>query len=82
MFLSRQGHVYTCGTNAHGQLGHGDTLDRPTPKIVQLLEHLGSVVHIAAGPSYVFAVFKDGTFYSFVSVTNLCLRHGEQPIEL
>ncbi|XP_027061567.1 ultraviolet-B receptor UVR8 isoform X1 [Coffea arabica] len=82
MFLSRQGHVYTCGTNAHGQLGHGDTLDRPTPKIVQLLEHLGSVVHIAAGPSYAFAVCKDGTLFSFGSGTNFCLGHGEQHNEL
>lgn len=82
MFLSRQGQVYTCGTNAHGQLGHGDTLDRPTPKLVELLDCLGSIVQIAAGPSYALAVSSDGTLYSFGSGTNFCLGHGEQQNEL
>uniref|UniRef100_A0A5B6Z6V8 Putative ultraviolet-B receptor UVR8 isoform X1 n=1 Tax=Davidia involucrata TaxID=16924 RepID=A0A5B6Z6V8_DAVIN len=82
MFLTRQGHVYTCGTNAHGQLGHGDTLDRSTPKVVQLLDCVGSVVQIAAGPSYALAVTDDGTVHSFGSGTNFCLGHGEQHNEL
>ncbi|KAL3508648.1 hypothetical protein ACH5RR_028049 [Cinchona calisaya] len=82
VFLSREGHVYTCGTSAHGQLGHGDTLDRPTPKILESLERLGSVVHIAAGPSYALAVSNDGTLFSFGSGTNFCLGHGEQHNEL
>ncbi|GMP65743.1 hypothetical protein CsSME_00026414 [Camellia sinensis var. sinensis] len=82
MFLTTQGRVYTCGTNAHGQLGHGDTLDRPTPTIVELLESVGSVVQISAGPSYALAVTDDGTIYSFGSGTNLCLGHGEQHNEL
>ncbi|XP_021894701.1 probable E3 ubiquitin-protein ligase HERC3 isoform X2 [Carica papaya] len=78
VFLTRQGHVYTCGTNAHGQLGHGDTLDRPTPKMIELLAELGSVVQIAAGPSYVLAVTNNGAVYSFGSGSNFCLGHGEQ----
>lgn len=82
VFLTRKGHVYTCGTNTHGQLGHGDTVDKPTPKIVQLLESVGTVVQIAAGPSYVIAVMEDGTVYSFGSGTNFCLGHGEQHNEL
>ncbi|XAR68362.1 hypothetical protein NMG60_11003461 [Bertholletia excelsa] len=82
MFLSRQGHVYTCGTNAHGQLGHGDTLDRPTPTIIEHLQCFGSVVDIAAGPSYALAVLDDGTIFSFGSGTNFCLGHGEQHTEL
>ncbi|CAK9183035.1 unnamed protein product [Ilex paraguariensis] len=82
IFLTRQGHVYTCGTNTHGQLGHGDTLDRSTPKIVDLLDHIGSVVHIAAGPSYALSVTEDGTVYSFGSGSNFCLGHGEQQNEL
>ncbi|CAL5423127.1 unnamed protein product [Camellia sinensis] len=60
MFLTTQGRGYTCGTNAHSQLGHGDTLDRPTPTIVELLESVGSVVQISAGPSYALAVTEDG----------------------
>ena len=82
MFLTRQGHVYTCGMNAQGQLGHGDTLDRPTPTIVEFLESMGSVVQIAAGPSYALAVMNDGTVHSFGSGTNFCLGHGEQHNEL
>nr|GMD90170.1 ultraviolet-B receptor UVR8 [Ipomoea batatas] len=82
MFLTTLGHVYTCGTNAQGQLGHGDTLDRPTPKCVELLASNGSVVQIAAGPSYALAVACDGLLYSFGSGTNFCLGHGEQHNEL
>lgn len=78
MFLTGQGQVYTCGSNTHGQLGHGDTLDRPTPKIVEVLEGVGSVVQITAGPSYVLAVTDSGAVYSFGSGSNFCLGHGEQ----
>lgn len=78
VFLTRQGQVYACGSNTHGQLGHGDTLDRPTPKIVEVLEGVGSVVQIAAGPSYVLAVTDSGAVYSFGSGSNFCLGHGEQ----
>ncbi|KAL3820955.1 hypothetical protein ACJIZ3_006860 [Penstemon smallii] len=79
MFLTSQGHVYTCGINTHGQLGHGDTQDRPVPQKVELLE---SVVQISAGPSYALAVTDDGTLFSFGSGTNFCLGHGEQNNEL
>ncbi|OMP04669.1 Regulator of chromosome condensation, RCC1 [Corchorus olitorius] len=82
VFLARQGHVYTCGTNTHGQLGHGDTQDRPTPKMVGSLEGVGTVVQIAAGPSYVLAVTDNGSVYSFGSGANFCLGHGEQQNEL
>ncbi|OAY54925.1 ultraviolet-B receptor UVR8 isoform X2 [Manihot esculenta] len=78
LFLTRQGHVYSCGTNTHGQLGHGDTVDRPTPKIIESLEGVGSIVQIAAGPSYVLAVTDNGAVYSFGSGSNFCLGHGEQ----
>lgn len=82
MFLSEHGQVYTCGTNGQGQLGHGDTGDQPTPKLVELLDCLGSIVQIAAGPSYALAVSNDGTLYSFGSGTNFCLGHGEQQNEV
>ncbi|KAK9131748.1 hypothetical protein Scep_011276 [Stephania cephalantha] len=82
VFLTRQGHVYTCGTNVHGQLGHGDTVDRPTPKIVESLEEAGCVVQVAAGPTFTLAVMTDGTIHSFGSGSNFCLGHGEQHNEL
>ncbi|XP_065862126.1 ultraviolet-B receptor UVR8 [Euphorbia lathyris] len=82
VFLSRKGHVYSCGTNTHGELGHGDTLDRPTPKVIEALERVGPVIQIAAGPSYVLAVTNNGEVYSFGSGSNFCLGHGEQHNEL
>jgi alpha-tubulin suppressor-like RCC1 family protein len=36
VILTRDGQVYTCGSNTQGQLGHGDTIDRATPKMVEL----------------------------------------------
>lgn len=82
VFLTNEGQVYTCGTNTNGQLGHGDTLDRPTPKLVESLVSVGPIVHIAAGPSYALVVTSEGTVYSFGSGTNFCLGHGEQHNEL
>lgn len=76
--LTREGHVYTCGTNSHGQLGHGDTQDRSIPKFVQPFEGLGCVVQIAAGASYTLAVTNDGTVHSFGFASNFCLGHGDQ----
>ncbi|KAI7754035.1 hypothetical protein M8C21_029147 [Ambrosia artemisiifolia] len=82
VFLTIGGQVYTCGTGGYGQLGHGDTLDRPTPKLVETLVTVGPVVQIAAGPNYALVVTSDGTVYSFGSGTNFCLGHGEQHNEL
>ncbi|CAL9154241.1 unnamed protein product [Musa hybrid cultivar] len=82
VILTMRGQVYTCGSNAHGQLGLGDTIDRPTPRIIELFEGLGQVVQIAAGASYTFVVTDDGTVHSFGSCTNFCLGHGDQHDEL
>ncbi|KAL4554012.1 hypothetical protein LXL04_039871 [Taraxacum kok-saghyz] len=81
VFLTTEGQVYTCGTNSHGQLGHGDTLDRPTPKLIEPLGP-GPVTQIAAGPGFTLAVTNDGTVYSCGSGSNFCLGHGEQHNEL
>ncbi|CAA6655671.1 unnamed protein product [Spirodela intermedia] len=82
VLLTKDGHVYTCGTNTHGQLGHGDNLDRPTPKKVEAFEGLGRVTQIAAGSSYTLSVADDGTVFSFGSCSNFCLAHGDQHDEL
>lgn len=79
MFLSREGHVYTSGSNCNGQLGHGDNVDRSTPTRVEFYKDAGiEVVQISAGPAYSLNLASDGTVYSFGSGTNLCLGHGEQ----
>lgn len=74
--------MYTCGNNTRGQLGHGDTIERLTPAIIQHLIGPTKVVQVAAGPSYTFAVTADGSVYSFGSYTNFCLGHGDQSDEL
>ncbi|CAN6991324.1 unnamed protein product [Brassica rapa subsp. trilocularis] len=81
VFLSREGRVFTCGSNTHGQLGHGDTLDSPVPRAVEFFQSVGPVVQIATGPSYVLAVTQDGSVYSFGSGSSFCLGHGEQQDE-
>ncbi|KAJ4870468.1 hypothetical protein Rs2_47921 [Raphanus sativus] len=40
VFLSREGHVFTCGSNTHGHLGHDNTLDSPVPKAVEFFKAL------------------------------------------
>ncbi|KAJ1694782.1 hypothetical protein LUZ63_011480 [Rhynchospora breviuscula] len=82
VILTCNGQVYTCGSNSHGQLGHGDTHDRSEPKLISLFEGLGKVVQVAAGASYTFAVTDDGVVHSFGSCTNFCLGHGDQHDEL
>lgn len=74
--------MYTCGNNTRGQLGHGDTIERLTPAIIQHLMGHTKVVQVAAGPGYTFAVTADGSVYSFGSYTNFCLGHGNQSDEL
>ncbi|KAI5411947.1 uncharacterized protein LOC127086369 isoform X1 [Lathyrus oleraceus] len=82
VFLTRQGHVYTCGNNSHGQLGLGDTQDRPIAKMVEVLANIGPVVQVAAGSNYILSVTEDGSVYSFGSGSNFCLGHGSQHDEL
>lgn len=82
VFLTRQGHVYTCGSNSHGQLGHSDTQDRPSPKKIEVLGSIGRIVQVAAGLNYILSVTKGGSVYSFGSGSNFCLGHGEQHDEL
>ena len=78
VLLTRGGQVYTCGMNSHGQLGHGDNIDRPIPNKVEGLMGLERpITQIAAGSSYTLAVSGDGTLFSFGSCSNFCLAHGD-----
>lgn len=82
VILTRHGQVYTCGSNSHGQLGHGDTLERPIPRKVERFSSLGPVVQISSGVSHTMAVTEDGTLYSFGYGSNFCLGHGDPRDEL
>ncbi|KAG6536812.1 hypothetical protein ZIOFF_001881 [Zingiber officinale] len=83
VFLTLQGQVYTCGSNEHGQLGHGDTSDRPVPTVIELFEEQGHhIVQIAAGASYTLAVTDDGTVHSFGSAPTFALAMKNNTINL
>ncbi|KAJ3680348.1 hypothetical protein LUZ60_016626 [Juncus effusus] len=81
IILTRNGQVYTCGNNSHGQLGQGDSTERLTPALVKHLVGPNKVVQVTAGPSYSLAIMDDGSVYSFGSVNNFCLGHGDQSDE-
>jgi len=81
-FLTRQGHVYTCGINSRGQLGHGDTQNITSPKMIQFLCDVGPVVQVAAGSDYILSVTEVGSVYSFGSGYHFCLGHGEDDNEV
>jgi alpha-tubulin suppressor-like RCC1 family protein len=58
--LGWDGRVYSWGKNENGQLGHGDTLDRLSPVLVEGLE---GVRGVAAGDEYSLAVAQSGVVF-------------------
>ncbi|MFO8056931.1 MAG: Ig-like domain-containing protein [bacterium] len=56
--LDREGHVWSWGSNAYGQLGDGTTVSRRTPAKIEGLDHVAA---ISAGDYYSLALLKDGT---------------------
>jgi alpha-tubulin suppressor-like RCC1 family protein len=60
--LSRDGTVMTCGRNAYGQLGLGDTVQRDTFTVVAGLR---GVVDIDAGGSHTIAATVEGGLYTW-----------------
>jgi hypothetical protein len=55
--LGCDGRVYSWNKNGHGQLGHGDKLDRPSPTLVEGLE---DVREVSAGTWRGLAVMQPG----------------------
>jgi hypothetical protein len=60
--LSWDGRVYSWGHNNHGQLGHGDTQNRPAPVLVEGLE---GVRGASAAGDHSLAVTHSGTIFSW-----------------
>jgi alpha-tubulin suppressor-like RCC1 family protein len=75
--LSWDGRVYAWGGNNMGQLGHGDTLARPVPALVEGLE---SVRGIAAGWTHSLAVTRAGDVFSWGSALQRGAEHSLGPI--
>lgn len=62
--LTMDGRVFTWGWGVHGQLGHGDTLQKNIPTLVN--ELLGSVIRtIAAGHAHTLCLTSDGIVFAF-----------------
>lgn len=62
--LSEEGEVYSFGWNSHGQLGHGDLLWKPTPRLVEALRGV-RISSVAAGGSHSLVLSEAGDAYSF-----------------
>eukprot|EP00753_Platysulcus_tardus_P017861 PLAT6603.1.p1 GENE.PLAT6603.1~~PLAT6603.1.p1 ORF type:complete len:603 (+),score=216.03 PLAT6603.1:24-1811(+) len=60
------GHMFTWGCAAFGQLGHGDTVDRLVPTEVEGLRS-SDVCDVTAGHMTTLAITRDGRLYSFGS---------------
>ncbi|KAJ4868924.1 Regulator of chromosome condensation (RCC1) family protein [Raphanus sativus] len=75
VFLSREGHVFTCGSNTL-HLGHDNTLDSPVPKAVEFFKALALWSKLQRDRTIVRAVTQDGSVYSFGSGSSFCLGHG------
>lgn len=61
VLLTEAGHVYTFGSNAHGQLGHGDVMNRSTPtKVKTEMVAKGQITQVAAGSNHTMLLTSFG----------------------
>ena len=77
LICTTQGSLFVHGSNANGQLGLGDYLDRLAPTENQLLEGIG-VTMAAAGGFHSLVVTKDGQLMSFGSNSDGQLGLGKR----
>ena len=64
MFLDNEGNIYTCGSNQHGQLGLGDTVDRLTPQKADNIPPIASLSSCNTADYYLQIVDKEGGVWS------------------
>ena len=74
--------LFTWGGNECGQLGHGDTSDQPTPRLIDGLPERGRVVAVAAGAHHSLVVSDRGAIYSFGYGGHGQLGHGDRADQL
>lgn len=81
LFVTEQGHVYSCGYGKRGELGLGTTCRRvETPqRIESLAREQVRIVQVAAGHGFSVALSDTGKLYSFGSANEGRLGHGEVP---
>jgi len=71
LFLTKEHHVYSLGSNREGQLGLGNTFTQAEPQWVQTLAQV-RVVQVACGGSHSLALSAEGAAYSWG-----CGDHGQ-----
>lgn len=64
--VTRAGKLYSWGHGAHGELGHGDNLNRSKPKLILNLVR-DSIADIGCGSAHTIVVTDDGIIYSWGS---------------
>ena len=80
MVVSHSGSVYAWGKNSRGQLGLGDTEDRPFPAQVRSLRNQ-RVCYVACGAEHTLCLTEDGGVFSFGSGQYGQLGHGSKSDE-
>ncbi len=77
--INIEGKLYTWGENIDGQLGMGDTLNKPTPQQVPFPNGVSGWTKITGGGSHSLALGNDGNLYSWGNNSNGQLGIGNQP---
>eukprot|EP00871_Galdieria_phlegrea_P003019 jgi/Galph1/3718/GphlegSOOS_G2406.1 len=80
LFVTENGHVYTCGYGKRGELGLGTTehrVDRPT--LIESLANMEKIKKVTAGHGFSVALSESGKVYTFGSANDGRLGHGEMP---
>lgn len=73
--ITDEGRMYTFGGGEHGQLGHGDRVNKVKPAIVQSLDGI-HVSQITCGWSHSVALTSDGLVYTWGNGDHGKLGHG------
>jgi len=73
--ITEEGRMYTFGGGEHGQLGHGDRVNKVKPTIVQALEGI-FVSQITCGWSHSVALTSKGLVYTWGNGDHGKLGHG------
>jgi len=79
--LTADGAIWSWGTGAYGQLGHGDLQHQLLPKMVEALA-AQRVVAVSDGASHSLAVTADGAVWSWGSGSQGRLGHGDEQNQL